>query len=748
MWFLYKVDDHGQDTEIKILIRPGYKYSVGRKGTVILFNDKSVSRAHAMIIVGEQNNRDAFNRQFRPEVRLIDHNSKYGTFLNTKRVETETVLEDRDFIKFGSLKSVLRLAWEPVVVCIPSMSNSDKLAVAELACKLGIILNKEWDETCTHIYMKNIEIKAKLFLCMTSAKRIISNRWLEAFESQEDGSFVWPDESDYLPSIPRDLSISKEDCEPKPQRGSLFLNVEFWIFDKDQFDRYTPIIKSAQGKTKLCSLQVLYSVDELCAKNRLIIIPPDKCAQQFNEIVGKLAKRHKRAIKGDEISDAIIACSRDKHCNPTLPEEDWIHSAVLASIDPDEDEDIVVMSDLPPSDLDNNGTAQSNTGSFSSAVIELASVSMGGFFDDLLGDPEPSPHSLQLNEMDDNIPNRSPLSNHQNQTQTSPDSNISEPKLVPESEPVSRRPRRQLPGELSRSVVTGDNSDDNEPESVPSSIRSRSPGRQLPGQFQQLVNNDESEPISSPAIRSTRRSSRQLPGQLQQSSPEPEPEPAHAPSPTRSRGRPRRQLPGQLQSYNIGPSPEPETPVSPTRSRRTQRQTVSSSRRNQPIVEDNASDVPELTPSTNSRRTIRTRRQPVGGRSNNDEFPGLPNTEQENYNDEVPIISGKKYTTLLSANILMSVPATFHPREEDERDNGRMNFKRFKKVHQTTHYNPMEFITASLTSNDIARLRENRYDGAEDELDDSLPMNGSSVPDDGFADIEIRVRVAPRRGGR
>ena len=100
---------------------------------------------------------------------------------------------------------------------------------------LGIVLTKEWDESCTHLYMKNIEIKAKLFLCLTSAKRVISIKWLEALSDQNDGTFTWPDESNYLPHIPSSINnIMKGDFEPKPERTTLFSNLEFRMFDRDQ----------------------------------------------------------------------------------------------------------------------------------------------------------------------------------------------------------------------------------------------------------------------------------------------------------------------------------------------------------------------------------------------------------------------------------------------------------------------------------------------------------------------------------
>ena len=98
----------------------------------------------------------------------------------------------------------------------------------------GATLAKEWDDKCTHLYMKNIEIKAKLLLCLISACHVISLQWLEAVAAQEDTSFNWPAESNYLPPMPHDVTVRKEECEPNLDRSTLFTDLEFWIFDEEQ----------------------------------------------------------------------------------------------------------------------------------------------------------------------------------------------------------------------------------------------------------------------------------------------------------------------------------------------------------------------------------------------------------------------------------------------------------------------------------------------------------------------------------
>ncbi|KAI9499325.1 hypothetical protein BDB00DRAFT_796336 [Zychaea mexicana] len=673
MWFLYKLDENNEDTEDRILARPGIEYSVGRKGTSIIFNDKSVSRSHATFVIGQQNSRDAFNAHFRPEVRLKDQNSKYGTFLNTNPVVTETNLNDGDTIKFGSLNSALRLVWEPVVICIPSMSNADKSAVAKLVCQLGVLLTKEWNDTCSHLYMKRIEIVSKLFLCMTSAKRIISMGWLEAMASQDDARFAWPIEADHLPPIPKDINLTKKDFEPKPKRATLFAGLEFWIFDKYQFDRYTPVIQSAKGKSKPCSLKRLFNVEELCAEDRLIVTPPDENSESFKEIANALKKKHKRAIMGDEISDAIIACSRSKACNPIIPEGERIQ---FAEDNVEEEEEIVMLSDQPP-------TSPTERPAPTSAVME--SASMGDFFDDLLGDPDPvySPSiqqmppspSLQISGINDDeeISSTSPPPNINQQPSSIRSSvNVTEP----EPEPVTRRRQRssrQLPGQLPEFAFQ-DNGDASELEAdlEGASTRQRRSRRELPGQLQRSAVDDGNEvPETAPARQG--RSRRQLPGQRQRPATDGIDEVAEV-------------------------EPEPDSP----QQRRTRRQVPG--QRNETAVEDSSNEIPQS--ATTTRRQQRSsRRQPRNNQ--NDEFPDIPGDnapEHENINEEIPIIPGKKYTSILSASILCS-PTQTSVRRRTQRDEGHANFKRFKKVRQRNPHNPMEFIPAALTQEDELQLR-------------------------------------------
>ncbi|KFM71605.1 Nibrin, partial [Stegodyphus mimosarum] len=81
---------------------------VGRKdATLLLANDPSVSRKHAVLFVKhpEENLKDPTKK---PSLLLRDEGSKYGTFKNGARLTSEVDLEDGDIVKFGQFESEFR----------------------------------------------------------------------------------------------------------------------------------------------------------------------------------------------------------------------------------------------------------------------------------------------------------------------------------------------------------------------------------------------------------------------------------------------------------------------------------------------------------------------------------------------------------------------------------------------------------------------------------------------------------------
>ncbi|KAI9317986.1 hypothetical protein BX666DRAFT_2134438, partial [Dichotomocladium elegans] len=329
MWLLSLLNEQQHETNKRYLLRPGKEYTIGRKGSFrkmagsrivanfkdiltdasIVFLDKSVSRKHAVIKVDSLSTRSVF-KDTRPKLLLSDQNSKYGTFINEKPLEHALYLNDRDIIRFGSMNSIVKLRWVPVVVCLSSMRMADKTSIAERAAQLGILLKREWDEHCTHLYMKEIDDTAKFFLCLIHARPIISEKWFDAILSIPEEDFTWPN-GDYLPVIKRGYDIQPEECEPNPRRSTLFNDLDFLFFDAQLYQIYDPIVKAASGRTNLLPLKTSYSPDDLTSENKIVVAPAFENNASFRKIVDLLQKRNRKWVEGQDIGTAIVKCTTE-----------------------------------------------------------------------------------------------------------------------------------------------------------------------------------------------------------------------------------------------------------------------------------------------------------------------------------------------------------------------------------------------------------------------------------------------------
>ena len=338
----------------------------------------------------------------------------------------------------------------------------------------------------------------------------------------------------------------------------------------------------------------------------------------------------------------------------------------------------------------------------SHAVMESASI--GDFFDDLLGEPDTVPDSPSVPqalpvtsvhgaELNDGMFTEPPVSNHQQQhskdgcaASSDYESAVSGCKPVAKKQATTKdtttraRSRRQLPGQLRQQSTVSESDHDEEvarPEPSPSSSR---PRRQLP---EQRTYNDVPElAAEGPELLTarSRTSTRQSLGRLQIPATDNNDATAETNGLTSStKARPRHQLP---RTGNA--SREPGNPsATPARIRRTIAQRENMERQQNESIVNGSSSVVTESASRRRQTTTRSRTQNTVARrqsNNNDEFPGLPDTEQD-YNREVPLVPGKKYTAILTTRIICSAPSNdIRSRAQEDQDGDRVNFKRFKKV--------------------------------------------------------------------
>ena len=67
--------------------------------------------------------------------------------------ETQTPLHESDVIVLGKahVESSLVVVWEPLVLCLSSMPDNDKIKMKETLLKVGAHLVGGWKPECTHV---------------------------------------------------------------------------------------------------------------------------------------------------------------------------------------------------------------------------------------------------------------------------------------------------------------------------------------------------------------------------------------------------------------------------------------------------------------------------------------------------------------------------------------------------------------------------------------------------------------------
>ncbi|KAI9028810.1 hypothetical protein CLU79DRAFT_736193 [Phycomyces nitens] len=309
MWLLYNVKE---DPDQKpILLKPGKSYMVGRNDADISFTDKSISRKHASISVDPINHKPG--AVFRPEVVIKDIGSKYGTMANGESVKEPTSIEDNTIVKFGSLNSAVKLLWKPLVICRASVGRSEKEQLAEAASQLGFRITKDWDDSCTHLYVKEIRFTHKLIQCLVQLKPVVSSSWLA--ELMSDSSKTFPDFESNAPPLSSDFPMTHTapNFLPLDQRTRVFNGLIFYIFGKDQFDRLSGVIEAAGGKAIFCRPGTPLRSPLIQSNKGVFVIPTSGMDNDsWTGVEKSLRKTKREAIREETIGWSIVYCSLEK----------------------------------------------------------------------------------------------------------------------------------------------------------------------------------------------------------------------------------------------------------------------------------------------------------------------------------------------------------------------------------------------------------------------------------------------------
>ncbi|XP_019851017.1 PREDICTED: nibrin-like isoform X2 [Amphimedon queenslandica] len=285
----------------------GGSYTIGRKSTdIIILEDQSISRLHALITVKDNN------------VVLKDEKSKFGTEVNGCKLSSEQVLSNGDIIKFGQGTTSFKLKKQELVFCYSNMTSNVKEQVSAIVEKLGSKIVSNWSSSCTHLVMTAVTITAKVVNALSSCCPIVSVAWLEESLKCLDQKKVLPSSDNYVPEVvdPNLLQSQHANVSLKPMlmRRRLFSEKNIYFLIKKQYLMLQYCLKAAGGKPHLIT-DVTDERIKLLADDNALVIDPLVSGPLFSKVKNTLKLSNLRLISESEIGYGILHCSISHYCN-------------------------------------------------------------------------------------------------------------------------------------------------------------------------------------------------------------------------------------------------------------------------------------------------------------------------------------------------------------------------------------------------------------------------------------------------
>ncbi|XP_033747756.1 nibrin-like [Pecten maximus] len=322
MWLLTSLSN----PDVQHVLLVGKSYIVGRKDCEILVeNDAAVSRKHAELTVTH------------PEVNLskpsllptlfIKDLSKYGTMLNSSKVQGQTTVKDGDEVMFGSPKSAFIAVYEPFIVSTSCLSPSLKKQVRQAVMRLGGHIIADWSRHCTHLVMTSISVTIKVVCAMVSTKPIVSPDFLDAYLRSLENSKEQPNPESYLPTVsesqvdPTEVSFTND-----PRRKTIFQGKTFIFLQQKQFQKMSLAVELGGGMPLLIETCPEERGEEAVLTQKDTVVmncgPDGGTSSQWKEwykYVEKTLARHKRHMSQDaELGLAVLHCDTEQYCNPCV----------------------------------------------------------------------------------------------------------------------------------------------------------------------------------------------------------------------------------------------------------------------------------------------------------------------------------------------------------------------------------------------------------------------------------------------
>ncbi|KAK9295196.1 hypothetical protein QLX08_010414 [Tetragonisca angustula] len=325
MWYLIDLKGHC------VYLKPNHETVFGRKsGDVILSNDTSISREHALISVTPLN--DITSNEPTSICKLKDK-SKYGTFVFREEeiiqiTETEYNLKHEDKIRFGLLNHIFVVINMPLITITSTLHNEEVERLKNLMEQIdGVIIDDNiWRRASTYLTVGKAVLTLKLVCAMASALPIVTIKYWDEVKFAINNCQPLPDPNNFVPPI-SEILVTKEkvSLSRNEKRTKLFENLTFIHFSVTQYKKYKKVIKIAGGKSKFFYRGSL-TTTELCVPNIIVLQYPNSEMTQFTDdsiifseyilIKNAFQASNRRMISETEIPLAILHCSTEKYCNP------------------------------------------------------------------------------------------------------------------------------------------------------------------------------------------------------------------------------------------------------------------------------------------------------------------------------------------------------------------------------------------------------------------------------------------------
>lgn len=278
--------------------------------------DTSISRTHAYLYPAKDH------------IKIVDNNSKYGSYLLNEDGSEQKIVEPEDLIEgqkihFGKLDNIWIFSKVEFKTTTSTISTPDKKELLKTLNLIGGSILPQWTDECTHVTMPTLSVTIKVLQALVSFRPIVRPDYWKILIQCIQNKEPLPNCENYIPIIiEQDLNKDVELYKKNPIRSTLFAGKNFiFILTKD-LNSYKNIIKSAGGTCE--SLQNSKIPTGIFFKKNVIVIRPSnnlppnesQCSQGIDKIEQKLKEKNLRCIPEIEIGLAILHCSLEKYCNP------------------------------------------------------------------------------------------------------------------------------------------------------------------------------------------------------------------------------------------------------------------------------------------------------------------------------------------------------------------------------------------------------------------------------------------------